>query len=51
MRLASSFSSKTNIQRDTEEWRTVVGKAIICFGEIELITYKCLAHIPSDKYL
>ena len=36
-------------QRETNEWRRVVGKAIVCFGELELITYKCLAHIPSDN--
>jgi len=36
-------------QRETNEWRRVVGKAIVCFGELELITYKCLAHISSDK--
>lgn len=36
-------------ERETQEWRAVVGKAIVCFGELELITYKCLAHIPSDK--
>lgn len=35
--------------RDVQEWRAVVGKAIVCFGELELITYQCLAHIPSDK--
>jgi hypothetical protein len=34
---------------ETEEWRAVIGKAIVCFGELELITYKCLAHIPTDK--
>lgn len=34
---------------ETEEWVGTVGKAIIAFGELELITYKCLAHIPSDK--
>ena len=27
----------------------MVGKAIVCFGEVELVTYQCLAHIPSDK--
>lgn len=36
-------------QREIEEWRAVVGRAIVCFGEVELITHKCLAHIPSDK--
>jgi hypothetical protein len=35
--------------RETEAWRAVVGKAIVSFGELELITYKCLAHIPSDQ--
>jgi hypothetical protein len=35
--------------RDVQEWRAVVGKAIVCFGELELITYQCLAHIPSDQ--
>ena len=35
--------------QETQEWRSVVGKAIVCFGEIELVTYQCLAHIPSDK--
>jgi hypothetical protein len=34
---------------ELETWRAVVGKAIVCFGELELITYKCLAHIPSDR--
>ena len=38
-----------NHLRETDEWRSVVGKAIVCFGELELITYKCLAHIPSDN--
>ena len=37
------------LRRETDEWRAVVGKAIVCFGELELITYKCLAHLPSDK--
>ena len=35
--------------RERDEWRSVVGRAIVGFGELELITYKCLAHIPSDK--
>jgi len=34
---------------EMETWRSVVGQAIVCFGELELITYKCLAHIPSDQ--
>jgi hypothetical protein len=36
-------------QREMEEWRAVVGKAIVGFGELELVTHQCLAHIPSDK--
>lgn len=36
-------------QRETEEWRAVVGKAIVSFGELELITHQCLVHIPSDR--
>src|SRR5690242_10450980 len=34
---------------DVREWRFAIGKAIVCFGEVELVTYQCLAHIPSDK--
>jgi hypothetical protein len=36
-------------QREIEQWRAVVGKAIVSFGELELITHQCLVHIPSDK--
>lgn len=35
--------------REVSEWYGVVGKAIVGFGELELVTYKCLAHLPSDK--
>jgi len=35
--------------QEVQEWRSVIGKAIVCFGEVELVTYQCLAHIPSDK--
>ena len=34
---------------EIEEWQTAVGKAIVSFAELELITYKCLAHIPMDQ--
>jgi hypothetical protein len=34
---------------EVQEWRSAIGKAIVCFGELELITYQCLAHITSDK--
>jgi len=35
--------------REIEEWRAVVGKAIVSFGELELITQQCLVHLPTDK--
>lgn len=31
------------------EWEALVGKAILRFGDIELISIRCLAAIPSDK--
>lgn len=39
----------SRLDSDIEQWRTAIGKAITCFGEIELVTYKCLAHIPRDQ--
>ena len=40
----------SNLQLDVlSEWRSIIGHAIVGFGELELITYKCLVHIPSDK--
>lgn len=35
--------------REMSEWHGIVGRAIVGFGELELVTYKCLAHLPSDK--
>lgn len=35
--------------REMGEWHAIVGKAIVGFGELELITYKCLAHLPNEK--
>lgn len=35
--------------KEMEEWRQLVGTAILSFGDIEFITLKCLAHLPSDK--
>jgi hypothetical protein len=43
------MESLDEYQRETELWRAVVGQAIVCFGEIELVTLQCLAHIPSDR--
>lgn len=34
--------------REHDEWRRMVGTAILSFGDIEFITLKCPAHIPSD---
>ena len=34
---------------ETNEWRSAIGKAMVSFGEIELITYQCLVHLPKDK--
>lgn len=31
------------------EWQAFVGKAILRFGDIELISLRCLAWIPTDK--
>jgi hypothetical protein len=31
------------------EWETLVGRAILRFGDIELISIRCLALIPKDK--
>jgi hypothetical protein len=36
-------------QRQLAEWRTLVGTVILSFGDIELITLKCLAHLPTDS--
>jgi hypothetical protein len=31
------------------EWQSLIGKAILRFGDIELISLRCLARIPTDK--
>lgn len=36
-------------QRQLAEWKTLVGTVILSFGDIELITLKCLAHLPTDN--
>jgi len=33
---------------EREEWEQLIGKAILSFAEIELITYHFLKHIPQD---
>ena len=44
-------TNKTQIafERELDEWRRLVGTVLLSFGEIELVTMKCLAHLPSDK--
>ena len=34
--------------KEFEEWEVLIGKAIIAFGEIELVTYKCLMYLPTE---
>lgn len=41
--------SSPSTSRDHEKWERLVGKAILKFGDIELISIKCLALIPKDK--
>ena len=36
-------------ERENSEWQVLIGKAILFFGEIELISMKCLSHIPHDS--
>jgi hypothetical protein len=33
---------------DDSEWQALVGKAIVRFGDIELVSLHCLAHIPGE---
>ena len=34
---------------ELEVWKSCIGKAILGFGEIELITLQCLKHFPNDN--
>lgn len=36
-------------EHENAEWHTLAGKAILFFGEIELISIRCLAHLPADR--
>jgi hypothetical protein len=40
---------QVDYEREVNEWRRLVGQAILSFGDIELVTLKCLDRIPSDK--
>jgi hypothetical protein len=33
---------------DDSEWQALVGKAIVRFGDIELVSLQCLSHIPGE---
>src|SRR5690242_10626716 len=41
----ASPSTSTN----HEEWEALVGKALLRFGDIELVSIKCLALLPKDR--
>ncbi len=36
-------------KNELKEWRQLVGATILSFGDIELITLKCLSRLPSDR--
>lgn len=42
------MSDLDEYRRELEEWQSLVGKAIVSFGEVELVTHQCLAHLPRD---
>lgn len=43
------MSDEEALRAEIAEWQALVGTAIVSFGELELITLKCLAHIPHDR--
>ena len=43
------MSELATAERENAEWQVLIGKAILFFGEIELISVKCLGHIPVDS--
>jgi len=36
-------------EQELNEWRLLVGTAILSFGNIEFATIKCLTHLPRDN--
>ncbi len=38
----------TSYHNELEEWKKYVGATILSFGDIELITLKCLKYFPKD---
>lgn len=43
------MNSPSATDQHAAEWEALVGKTILRFGDIELISIKCLSLIPSDK--
>jgi hypothetical protein len=41
--------SQGEYERELNEWRCLVGQAILSFGDIDLLTLECLHRIRSDK--
>jgi hypothetical protein len=35
-------------ESNLHEWQQLVGKSVMAFGNIELVTYMCLAKLPSE---
>jgi hypothetical protein len=42
------LNRQEQFEREKTEWVTLVGEAILAFGQIELITHRWLAHAPRD---
>lgn len=42
------MDERAQLEREREEWEALVGRAIIAFGEIELITHRWLTRSPRD---
>lgn len=42
------MNPQERFDREKAEWVTLVGEAILAFGQIELITHRWLAHAPRD---
>jgi hypothetical protein len=43
------MSRSERFEAEKGEWETLIGRALISFGEIELITHKWLSHFPRDS--
>lgn len=42
------MSRSERFEAEKGEWEALIGRALISFGEIELITHKWLSHFPKD---